>query len=187
MANAKRAANLKANADRSTEELKAMGAKGGRASGEARRRRRNTRELVKYVLNMDVVTNRKVKNALKKLGYDVETEGAPSVELIMQIAIANQAMSGDLASARFLYDYAQVPDIKTAIERERIKAIREGKAKVELNVNTAEEAGIMEEIARRMKAEGTTSSVSAGALPPSHEGEGKGNEGTGAEETGETT
>lgn len=145
--------NLKSNAARTAAELRSNGAKGGKASGEARRRKKATQDLVKMVLAMDVVTSRKTKNALKKLGYDVDKEGAPSVELLMQIAIANQAMAGDLASARFLYDYAQIPDIKTALERERIQATVESRARVDLNLNPADGDAILSEIRQRMEGE----------------------------------
>ena len=147
-----KAANLRPNSERTPEQLKAMGAKGGRASAESRKRRKATKDLVKMVLAMDVATTRKTKNALKKLGYDVEAEGAPSVELLMQIAIANQAMAGDLQSARFLYDYAMIPDIHTAIERERMKAQAEARAKVDLTLNPAEGEAVLEEIRERMGA-----------------------------------
>ena len=149
-----RAENLKPNSERTADELSKMGAKGGKASGESRRRRRATKELVRYVLSMDVVTTRKAKNALKKLGYDVDREGAPPVELLMQIAIANNAMAGDLASARFLYDYAQVPDIKTQLERERIRASVEARQKVDLTVTPGESEAVLEEVRRRMGFDG---------------------------------
>ena len=142
-------ANLKPNSKRTPEQLKAMGAKGGKASGETRKRRKTARELAKMVLGLNVTTTAKTKKALKKLGYDTDAEGAPSVELLMQIAIANQAMAGDLASAKFLYDYAQVPDIHTAIERERIKATADARQKVDVNVNTAD-ADCIAEIRQRM-------------------------------------
>lgn len=156
-------ANLKPNSKRTPEQLKAMGAKGGKASGETRKRRKTARELAKMVLGLNVTTTKKTKNALKKLGYDTDAEGAPSVELLMQIAIANQAMAGDLASAKFLYDYAQVPDIHTAIERERIKANADARQKVDVNVNTAD-ADCLEEIRARMQ--------TAASPKPSPAGEG---------------
>jgi len=137
---------------RTPEEKQDIARKGGKKSGESRRRKKKTQELVKAVLAMEVVTSRKTKNALKKLGYDVDAEGAPSVELLMQIAIANQAMAGDLASARFLYDYAQIEDIKTAVERERIKAMRDARAKLDLTVNPSESESILREIREQMGA-----------------------------------
>ena len=138
MTETKGAKNLKRNADRAPEELRAMGAKGGKASGASRKRRKATREMVRMVLNMNVTTTGKTRRALKKLGYDVDAEGAPSVELLMQIAIANLAMSGDLASAKFLYDYAHVPDIRAQLERERLKAQAEAREKATLLLNTVE-------------------------------------------------
>ena len=143
-------ANLKPNSQRTAEELKAMGARGGKASGETRKRRKTARELAKMVLGMNVTTTAKMKKALKKVGYDVEGEGAPSVELLMQIAIANQAMAGDLASARFLYDYAQVPDIHAALERERMKVQAEARQKVDLTVGSEEGEAVLAEIRQRM-------------------------------------
>lgn len=122
MANGK---TLVPNSDRSAEELKKMGAKGGVASGATRRRKRATRELVRALLNLSPKLSRKQQGAIAKLGYDAEVEGAPTVEMVMQMAVVQQALQGDLASARFLYDYAHVPDIKAQLERERIKAAKE--------------------------------------------------------------
>ena len=139
--------------ERTPEEQRAIAKKGGQKSGEARRKKKATKDLVKMVLSMDVVTNRKTRNALKKLGYDVDAEGAPSVELLMQISIANQAMAGDLASARFLYDYAQIPDIKAQMERERIKAQVEARQKVDLTFNPTEGEAVLQEIRERMSVE----------------------------------
>lgn len=145
--------NLKPNADRTPDELKKMGAKGGKKSGETRKKRKAAKDLARMVLGMSVTTTAKAKRALQKLGYDVEKDGAPSVELLMQIAIANQAMAGDLASARFLYDYAQVPDLRAQLERERVKAQVEARAKVDLSINPAEGDAVLEEVRRRMRDE----------------------------------
>lgn len=114
--------NLVPNSDRTPEQLRAMGAKGGVASGAAKRKKRATRELVRAVLALTPKTSRKTQSALVKIGYDVEADGAPTVEALIQMTIASQAMAGDLDSARFLYDYAQIPDLKAQLERERIKA-----------------------------------------------------------------
>lgn len=174
MPNPKNRANLKPNAARTSDQLRAMGQKGGKASGEARKKRKAAKDLAKMVLGLNVTTTAKTKKALKKLGYDVDAEGAPSVELLMQIAIANQAMAGDLASAKFLYDYAQVPDIHTAIERERIKANADARQKVDVNVNTAD-ADCLAEIRQRMEREQGTGNREQGwpvLQKPSPDGEG---------------
>ena len=140
---------------RDAEDRRRIASEGGKKSGEARRRRKATKDLIRDVLSLSVETPAKLKGKLKKLGYDVDAEGAPTVEMLMHINIANNAMKGDLISARFLMDYAQIPDIKTVLERERIKAQAEGRAKVDVNLNTPEEARIMDEITRRLDREGT--------------------------------
>lgn len=168
MPESEKRANLKPNSKRTPEQLKAMGAKGGRASGETRKRRKAAKDLAKLVLGLNVTTTAKTKKALKRVGYDVDAEGAPSVELLMQIAIANQAMAGDLASAKFLYDYAQVPDIHAAIERERIKATADARQKVDVNVNTAD-AGCLAEIRQRMSEEIRTGEQCPPPSPPATE------------------
>lgn len=131
MPRANNAGNLKPNRDRTAEELKRMGAKGGKASAQTRARKKQTRILIRDLLALTPKASRKTLNALQKLGYDVEKEGLPSVELLIQMQIANQAMSGDLAAARFLYDYAQVPDLKATLDRERVKAQLEAKRPAE--------------------------------------------------------
>ena len=153
MAKGKKAAdNLVPNAERTPEELREMAKKGGVKSGETRRRKKAVKDLMREMLDMKVRTTKGMKKALNKIGYDVDAEGDPSIEFVMQIAIANQAMAGDIASARFLYDYALVPDMKAQLERERIKAARQSK-KVDLNVSTAEDVNIMTEIRARMAGE----------------------------------
>ena len=79
----------------------------------------------------------------------------------MQISIANQAISGDLASAKFLYDYAQIPDIHAAIDRERIKAQAEARAKVDLSLNPAEGESVLAEVRRRMAGDANTGAKTA--------------------------
>ena len=153
---------------RDAEDRRRIASEGGKKSGEARRKRKATKDLIRAVLSMNVDTTRKAKNALKKLGYDVDKEGAPSVELLMQINIANRAMAGDIACAKFLYDYAQIPDIKAQLERERMQAIKEGRARVDLTVNSQEEAEILREIERRMT-EATGNSQQATGEPETGE------------------
>ena len=104
------------------------GRRGGIASGEAKRRKRATRDLIRQVLDSPVDVSgrtkkaRDAREALRKVGYDVDESGLPTVETIMSLQIATQAMAGDLASAQFLYSYAQIPDMKLQMERERLKA-----------------------------------------------------------------
>ena len=107
---------------RSHENNQANGRKGGIASGEAKKKKKATKDLIRLVLASPVdVSTKKGREAMRKVGYDVAEQGPPSVEMLMALQIATQAMAGDLSSARFLYDYAQIGDLKASLERERIK------------------------------------------------------------------
>ena len=119
--------NLIPGDQRSHENNAENGRRGGIASGEAKRRKKATRELIELVLGSPVdVNTKKGKTALRRMGYDVAEKGPPSVELLMLMQIATQAMAGDLASVRLLYEYAQIPDLRAQLERERIEAGKVG-------------------------------------------------------------
>jgi len=121
--------NLIPGDQRSPENNRKNGRKGGLASGEAKKRKKQTRELVKMVLEMQVNPPAETKHQLKKkLNYDVAEQGPPPVELLMLMQLASQAMAGDLAAAKFLYDYAQIPDLKAQMEKDRMEAAKEGTA-----------------------------------------------------------
>lgn len=115
------------------------GRRGGIASGAAKRRKKATRDLIRLVLDSPVdVTGkskkaRDAREALRKVGYDVDERGLPTVETIMSLQIATQAMAGDLSSAQFLYSYAQIPDMRATLERERIKASGKSPKAADLN------------------------------------------------------
>ena len=124
MPRADNSGNLTPNDQRTPEELKRMGAKGGKASAEARKRKKATRDLARQVLALQPKASKKAKRAIEAMGYDAEAEGAPTVELMGLCAIAQMYMAGDIAAAQFLYSYAQVPDMRAALEREKIKTAK---------------------------------------------------------------
>lgn len=148
MANAK---NLKNIADRAPEEARAIQSKAGKKSGEVRRKKRDTKALYREILAMPIKTTAKMRKKLEKIGYNAETQGEPCVEEVIGMVIASQAMQGDIASARYLNDYAQNPDIRLQIERDRVKALKK-RAKVDVTVN-AEEPGALEAFRARMAEE----------------------------------
>ena len=116
---ARREDNLITQAQRSPEERRAIARAGQKASTEAKRRKKATQELIKQLLGSEVTLTQKQINQLKKAGVDPDH---PTIELLGLIAIANQFMAGDLAAAKFLYDYAQIPDLKAQLEKERLAA-----------------------------------------------------------------
>lgn len=64
--------NLVSLADRTTEEKREIATKGGKASGEARRKKRSLREAMETMLALDL-SEKEIK-ALAEKGYDAETQ-----------------------------------------------------------------------------------------------------------------
>ena len=64
--------NLVSLADRTTEEQREIATKGGKASGEARRRKRSLREAMETMLALEL--SEKEINDLAKKGYDAQTQ-----------------------------------------------------------------------------------------------------------------
>lgn len=88
--------NLVSLADRTTEEKRAIGQKGGKASGEARRRTRSIREAIKILLETE------------------QKEGRTGAENVA-VGQYNRAIKGDTAAAKFLSEmvgeYKQLMDL----------------------------------------------------------------------------
>lgn len=90
--------NLIPMSERTPEEVKNMARKGGIASGEARRRKRNMRELARLMLDTDLLDSDGIKQRLIERGFDPTGAGAI---LFAQLAKAGK---GDTEAARFLRD-----------------------------------------------------------------------------------
>jgi hypothetical protein len=89
--------NLIGPGDRSPDEARANGEKGGKASGVSRRRRKTFAEGLKEILAMDV-DDPKVLEALKTLGLAGTFQDAINLQQI------RQSIKGDTESARFVRD-----------------------------------------------------------------------------------
>ena len=110
---------------RSTEERRKIARAGKLASDAAKKRKKQTRDLIRELLSAAPQLTSKQVRQLQKAGVSAEDV---TIEALSLIAIANHAMAGDLAAAKFLYDYAQVPDIKVQLERERIELAKQAQA-----------------------------------------------------------
>ena len=86
--------------NQSREEAKRNGAKGGRASGEARRRRKSLREAAELYLSLPVADRRKWNK--------IAAEGVPPDDVDNQMAIiiglSVKAAKGDAKAAKVLFD-----------------------------------------------------------------------------------
>lgn len=80
-----------------TEEARAIGQKGGIASGESRRRRKTFRESLLTILSM-APDDPEVVEHLKALGLD------PTFQTAIDLAQAKVAAKGDTDAARFIRD-----------------------------------------------------------------------------------
>ena len=145
--------NLIPNDQRTPEALKAMGAKGGRKSGETRRRKKSIREQASMILSLEPKGFRKEARNLQSMGYDAEAEGAPTVgTLILSKAAWEAIKNADWEGGRLVLEYAQTPDMRAKIAREKIKAGKDAR-KVALSVDAEELSNVMAEVSARMEAE----------------------------------
>lgn len=94
--------NLIPNDQRTPSERRANASKAGKASGEARRRRKNMQEMCKFVLGMPLKAG-----AVDEIMAFEEVKGANvTVEQAAVMAVANKAIRGDHAALAFLRDTA---------------------------------------------------------------------------------
>ena len=97
MSNAK---NLIPMDQRSKEEARELGRKGGQASGAARRRKRSLKEAADIYLSLPV-TERRVYNKIAKAGVDPEDIDN---QMAMIIGLTVQASMGDAKAAKVIID-----------------------------------------------------------------------------------
>lgn len=115
--------NLIPNSQRTPEELREMTRKGGIASGEARRRKRDTKQTAKLVLELIPTLPPQTQLSLTKMGLDPETK--PDVRLLAMLQLAQKAMNGDFKAIEMLLEYGGYLDARTQLDRERLKLEKE--------------------------------------------------------------
>ena len=82
------------------EEQRKIAVAGGKASGEARRRKKNMKECLQLLLQLDV-KNPRVREQLSKLGViDEEMTN----EMAMMVSVMNKATKGDIQAVNFVRD-----------------------------------------------------------------------------------
>lgn len=87
---------------RTKSEARERGRNGGKASGEARRRKKTMRETAQLILDMQIPNAAKeLKAKLKAMGL---TEEDFTYQSAIMIGIVNQAMKGNTKAAAFLRD-----------------------------------------------------------------------------------
>ena len=86
-----------------------MGKKGGRKSGEVRRRKRDMKTAMKLLLDLGVASP-KVQQQMQALGIN---ERDMTNQMAVLLSVLNQAMKGDIKAAEFVRDTAGETEIKT--------------------------------------------------------------------------
>ena len=98
------------------DEQRAIASKGGKASGEARRRKRDAKSAARLVLNLPTVD--KVTKSLKALGIEDEAEYTNMVSVFAMAYM--KAMKGDIPAMRFIIEMAGMsPEFKLMEERHK--------------------------------------------------------------------
>lgn len=92
--------NIIPNSERTPEELRRIAAAGGRASGEARRRRKSLREAAELYLSLPV-TDKRAWNKLVRGGVSPE-DTDNQMAIIAGLTI--KAVQGDAKAAKLLFD-----------------------------------------------------------------------------------
>lgn len=92
--------NLVSLGDRSTEEQREIAQKGGKASGEVRRKRKALKEQMETLLSLPIADRRRFNKAAR-LGFDVEDLDNSA---LVVIALWSKAISGDVAAIKELRD-----------------------------------------------------------------------------------
>ena len=105
--------------DQSREEAKKNGAKGGVASGIARKRKRALKDTIEMIMRLGVDAN--TQTILTQLGVDEKDQ---SVQTAIVVAQAMKAMRGDTKAAEYLGKYSSA-DPRIFLEQERIALERE--------------------------------------------------------------
>lgn len=101
---------------RTKEEQKAITSKGGKASGVARRKKRDAKSAARLILNLPTVD--KVTKTLEKLGVDDEAEYTNMVSIFAAAYL--KAMKGDIGAMRFIVEMAGMsPEFKMVEERHK--------------------------------------------------------------------
>lgn len=92
--------NLVSLADRTTEEKREIGIKGGIASGEARREKKMIKDNIELLLSLPI-KNAKTKEQLKQLGID---DNEMNNQMALVIAMYQKALKGDVSAFNTLRD-----------------------------------------------------------------------------------
>lgn len=127
--------NLIPMSERTSEEVRKIGAKGGKKSGEARRRKRTTKELLEMILSKQT-DNSKMRKLLQELGYK---QDEITNDLAMNFSMVNKVISKGDSKA-----YNTIQNILGEL-KEQVSIVGQPKLKIEVVDNENLESVLYEE------------------------------------------
>lgn len=115
---------------RTKEEQRRIAAMGGKASGEARRRKRDAKSAARLILNLPATET--IEKNLKALGIEDEEDFTNMVA--MMVRAFTKAMQGDISAMQFLINMSGTsPQFKMEEERHKRDIQKEEKASDAVN------------------------------------------------------
>ncbi|HEP5886938.1 TPA: stress-induced protein [Streptococcus pyogenes] len=133
--------NLKPMNQRSKDEARRLGSKGGKASGIARRKKADLKKALNTVLTSKVHQS-KLANLLEEMGFE------NSYEMAIVFSMANKATQGDVRAAEWISKTLdnEKDDLDKKEQRERIKSLKlDNKERTENNKITDAPINIIDE------------------------------------------
>lgn len=133
--------NLKPMNQRSKDEARRLGSKGGKASGIARRKKADLKKALNTVLTSKVHQS-KLANLLEEMGFE------NSYEMAIVFSMANKATQGDVRAAEWISKLMdnEKDDLDRKEQRERIKSLKlDNKERAEANKITDAPIQIVDE------------------------------------------
>ena len=111
--------NLIPNSQRTPSELRAITSKGGKKSGEVRRRRKAMKEQMEMLLSLPVKNLEDVKT-LKKLGVE---ESNIDNQMLLMLAMFEEAKTGDVQALKEIRSI--VKDAESVSDNDRVQIIND--------------------------------------------------------------
>ncbi len=139
--------NLKPMNQRSKDEARRLGSKGGKASGIARRKKADLKKALNTVLTSKVHQS-KLANLLEEMGFE------NSYEMAIVFSMANKATQGDVRAAEWISKTLdnEKDDLDKREQRERIKSLKlDNKERTENNKITDAPINIIDEWASEVE------------------------------------
>lgn len=139
--------NLKPMNQRSKDEARRLGSKGGKASGIARRKKADLKKALNTVLTSKVHQS-KLANLLEEMGFE------NSYAMAIVFSMANKATQGDVRAAEWISKTLdnEKDDLDKREQRERIKSLKlDNKERTENNKITDAPINIIDEWASEVE------------------------------------